>query len=114
MSGAAAAEAASPPRLTGCGASGGSAGNSIVLATKLIVSREPLPGPPTIDLKAVGPGAYVVMSPEHHGSGTSTFEDSAAWRQWEAGDLMLLPPKGAFVFISDYTIVLIALERLLL
>jgi hypothetical protein len=56
----------------------------------------------------------VVMSPEHHGSGTSTFEDPAVWRQWEAGDLMLLPPKGAFVFISNYTIVLIALERLLL
>ena len=73
-----------------------------------------LPAPPDLDLAAVEPGAYVVMSPEHHGSGTSTFEDSAAWRQWEAGDLMLLPPKGAFVFISDYTIVLIALERLLL
>lgn len=102
------------PRLIGCGAAGGSAGNFIELVAKLIVSQGSLPAPPDLDLAAVEPGAYVVMSPEHHGSGTSTFEDSAAWRQWEAGDLMLLPPKGAFVFISDYTIVLIALERLLL
>ena len=117
MSGAEGAEAAPPPRLTGCGAAGGSAGDSIALATKLIVSQKPLPGPPAIDLDAVEPGAYVVMSAEHHAPRTSdvgTFEDATTGQEWTAGDLMMLPPKGAFVFVSDYTIVLIALERLLL
>ena len=57
MSGEAAAEAAPPPRLIGCGAAGGSAGDSIELATKLIVSQKSLPMAPAIDLSTVEPGA---------------------------------------------------------
>lgn len=106
MSGGAAASASEPepepkPRLIGCGASGGVTGSPVKVVTKLIVRRSELPLPPSLNDYRFS-DQYVIMSPQDHGADGfgSLFDKSGD--SWEAGDLMLLPPKGAFVFTKSF------------